>query len=85
MEGELIFTFRNAHEAIMGERRLLDAGLGARAMPVPKALGKSCGIALRVAETEAEKAALVLGEDYLGVFCRAAPGRDEFVPWNRSG
>lgn len=65
----------------MGERRLLDSGLGAKVMPVPRALGKACGIALRVPEAEAEKALLVLGEDYLGVFCRAGE-TGEFVPWN---
>lgn len=77
----MIFTFHNTREAVMGERRLLDAGLGAKVMPVPIALGKVCGIALRVPEAEAEKALLVLGEDYLGVFCRAGE-TGEFVPWN---
>jgi hypothetical protein len=79
--GELIFTFHNASEAVMGERRLLDSGLEARVMPVPPALGKSCGIALRIAEAEADKAFGVLGENYLGVFCRAGE-TGEFVPWN---
>jgi hypothetical protein len=79
--GELIVIFHNTHEAIMGERRLLDSGLEARVMPVPAALGKSCGIALRIAEAEADKALCVLGENYLGVFCRAGEA-GEFVPWN---
>jgi hypothetical protein len=79
--GELIFTFHNTHEAIMGERRLLDSGLEAKVMPVPRALGKSCGIALRVPKAEADKALGILGEDYLGVFCRAGE-TGEFVPWN---
>ena len=65
----------------MGERRLLDSGLDARVMPVPGALGKACGIALRVPETEADEALGLLGENYLGVFCRAGEG-GEFVPWN---
>jgi hypothetical protein len=80
MRGELIFTFHDTHEAIMGERRLLDAGLDARVMPVPSALGKACGIALRVPEAEAERALSVLGENYLGVFCRSGEA-GEFVPW----
>jgi hypothetical protein len=80
--GELIFTFHNTHEAIMGERRLLDSGLDARVMPVPGALGKACGIALRVPEAEGDKARFILGEDYLGVFCRAGE-TGKFVPWNQ--
>jgi hypothetical protein len=79
--GELIFTFHDTREAIMGERRLLDSGLEARVMPVPRALGKACGIALRVPEAEADKALGILGENYLGVFCRAGE-TGEFVPWS---
>jgi hypothetical protein len=77
---ELIFTFHDTHEAIMGERKLLDSGLEARVMPVPRALGKSCGIALRVPEASAERALLLLGENYLGVFCPSGEA-GEFVPW----
>jgi hypothetical protein len=80
MEGELIFTFHDTHEAIMGERRLLDSGLDARVMPVPGALGKACGIALRVPEAEGGRALAVLGEDYRGVFCPSGEA-GEFVPW----
>jgi hypothetical protein len=79
--GELIFTFHNTHEAVMGERKLLDSGLEARVMPVPGALGKTCGIALRIEETEADKALGVLGEDYLGLFCRTGK-EGEFAPWS---
>jgi hypothetical protein len=80
--GELIFTFHDTHEAIMGERKLLDSGLEVRVMPVPRALGKACGIALRAPEAEAEKALRVLGENYLGVFCPSGE-TGEFVPWKR--
>jgi hypothetical protein len=80
--GDLIFTFHDTREAIMGERKLLDSGLDARAMPVPRALGKACGIALRVPEDGAERALLTLGENYLGVFCPSGEA-GEFVPWKR--
>lgn len=79
--GDLIFTFHDTREAIMGERRLLDSGLESKVMPVPRALGKACGIALRVPEAEADKARVILGENYLAVFCRAGE-TGEFIPWN---
>jgi hypothetical protein len=60
----------------------LDSGLEAKVMPMPRALGKVCGIALRTPEAQAGKVLAVLGEDYLGVFCRAAE-TGEFVPWNQ--
>jgi hypothetical protein len=81
MEEELIVTFHTAREAVMGERKLLDAGLRVRVMPMPAALGKTCGIALRIGAAEGEKALLVLGAHYRGVFCRAGEA-GEFVPWN---
>jgi hypothetical protein len=77
---ELIITFHNTHEAIMGERSLLDANIDARVMPSPAALGPACGIALRVSSGDMEKAGALLGETINGIYCRSGEGA--FSLWN---
>lgn len=77
---ELIIVFHNTHEAIMGERTLLDAGIDARVMPTPAALGPACGIALRVNSADMERIGALLGETISGIYCRSGEGA--FAPWN---
>ncbi|MDR0582790.1 MAG: DUF3343 domain-containing protein [Treponema sp.] len=77
---ELIVIFHNTHEAIMGERSLLDAGIDTRVMPTPAALGPACGIALRVSSADMEKAGVLLGEAIDGIYCRNGEG--VFTLWN---
>jgi hypothetical protein len=79
---ELIITFPNTHDAIMGERILLDAGLDVRVMPMPIQLGPACGIALRIDPVDIEMAKPLLGETIGGIYCRADENREAFVPWN---
>jgi hypothetical protein len=79
---EFIFTFRSAHDAIMGERLLLDSGVDVRVMPLPRVLGKSCGIALRVSGEDTEKALSLLGENFLGLYKRSGRDAGEYIPWN---
>ncbi|GHV96592.1 hypothetical protein AGMMS50293_29120 [Spirochaetia bacterium] len=87
---ELIITFPNTHDAIMGERILLDSGLDVRVMPMPIQLGPACGIALRIDPADLEMAKSLLGETIGGIYFRAdqsSPSatnknRETFVPWN---
>ena len=78
---ELIITFRGSHDAIMGERILLDSGIDVRVMPMPVQLGPACGIALRISPADIEKAGPLLGETIDGVYCRGGEANGEFVPW----
>jgi hypothetical protein len=79
---EIIITFRNTHDAIMGERKLLDAGIDVRIMSMPSRLGPACGICLRVNPGDIEKARMLLGGSILGMY-RAEDERGRtFVPWN---
>jgi hypothetical protein len=79
--GEFVFSFHGAREAIVAERRLLDAGLPVTVMPAPPQIGPGCGICLRVREGDLEKARMLLGAEYQGIFRRAGTGRS-FIPWN---
>jgi hypothetical protein len=76
---EIIVVLRGTREAIMGERKLLDAGIDVRVMPMPRQLGPGCGMALRISPDDFEKAGALLGETVRGLYCRAG---GEFVPWN---
>jgi hypothetical protein len=79
---ELIITFHNTYDAIMGERALLDSGIDVRVMPMPPELGPGCGIALRISQADMEKAQPLLAETIDGTYCRAADAEGTFTPWN---
>ena len=57
---EVIFTFSNTHDAIRGEKTLLEGGLLVRTMALPDQIGAGCGICLRVDEPDREKAQTLL-------------------------
>ena len=78
---ELVITFRGSHEAIMGERTLLDSGIDVRVMPMPVQLGPACGIALRISPADIVEVISLLGETIDGVYCRNGESSGEFVPW----
>jgi len=59
---EGIIIFQNTRSAIIGERRLLDAGITVKVMPTPREAGPACGIALRVLKTDIEKSLLLLSD-----------------------
>jgi hypothetical protein len=79
--GEFIFSFHDIRGAIVGERRLLDAGLPVTVMPTPPQIGPGCGICLRVGGGDLEKVCTLLGTEYRGIFRRAAAGGG-FIRWN---
>ncbi len=59
---EVVITFAVTRAAIAGERVLLAAGLKVRVMSRPAVLGDGCGICLRVAEGDRERAVAILGD-----------------------
>ncbi|MDR2740596.1 MAG: DUF3343 domain-containing protein [Treponema sp.] len=81
---ELVFIFHSTHDAIMGERSLLNASIAVKVMPIPDCLGPACGIALRVNPEDAEEAGTLLGQNVRGIYRRLfADGNTErFVLWN---
>ena len=49
---EVVFTFHSTHDAINGERMLLNGGVKVKVMALPSSLGAGCGLCLRVASSE---------------------------------
>jgi hypothetical protein len=78
---EIIISFRNTRDAIMGERKLLDAGLDVRVMPMPGRIGPACGICLRVNPVDIEKTQALLGETIFGLFRAEDERGSNFVPY----
>lgn len=70
---EIIVVFGGTLDAIMAERKLLDAGVDVRVMPMPHELGPSCGIALRLSPCRL-KEALPLLSGVTNLFRRSASG-----------
>ncbi|GHV11228.1 hypothetical protein FACS189491_02100 [Spirochaetia bacterium] len=78
-DGELILSFHNTHEAIMGERKLLDSGVPVQVMPMPKPIGPACGMCLRLPLKDIEKAQGLLGETIAGIYRRAGETGQDFI------
>jgi hypothetical protein len=56
MQDEVFFTFNTVLDVIRAEKALLDASVPARVMPMPDAIGAKCGMCLRVAPPDRERA-----------------------------
>jgi hypothetical protein len=56
MQDEVFFTFNTVLDVIRAEKALLDASISARVMPMPDAIGAKCGMCLRVAPPDRERA-----------------------------
>ncbi|MDR2370728.1 MAG: DUF3343 domain-containing protein, partial [Treponema sp.] len=57
---EFIFTFDSVNDAIIGEKKLKDAGVEVMVMPRPHQLGSRCGICLRVLPPDLQRALAVV-------------------------
>ena len=57
---EAVITFRTTRDAINGERAVLEAGLAAKVMALPSALGAGCGLCLRLKADEFESGRRIL-------------------------
>jgi len=55
-----VFGFATTHDALSAESALIDAQVPVRVIPVPKALGSLCGLALRVPQAVEVRACDVL-------------------------
>lgn len=62
MNPEIVFTFPNTHNAMAGEKALMDRQVDVRVMARPSALGDGCGICLRVDPQSRVQAEEVLRE-----------------------
>lgn len=76
---EIIVVFSGTLDAIVTERKLLDEGIAVRVMPMPRELGPSCGIALRLSPDDLKKA-LPLFNGVPGLFRRCANGAYKALP-----
>ncbi len=59
---EIVFTFKSTHDAIHGERALLEAGLPVKVMALPSSIGAGCGLCLRIAEDKLDPARRLFDE-----------------------
>lgn len=62
LEQFLLVAFQSTHKAIKAETITTKAGLAARLIPVPPEVSAGCGLSLRVAEADGEKAREILKE-----------------------
>jgi hypothetical protein len=81
---EFIFIFCSTHDAIMGERTLLIAGVDVKVMPVPGYLGSACGIALRINPKDTKKAKTLLDQSVKGIYRHLLENgnTERFVLWD---
>ncbi len=60
MKGSVVLLLRTNSAAYRAAKLLVDAGIPARLVPVPPDLGTACGLALRIADGDCERAAQTL-------------------------
>lgn len=65
----VVFAFGSTHESLAAEEALLDAGFAVKVMPLPRARGSLCGIALRLAPEDQHAAHSELAKH--GIFVAA--------------
>lgn len=65
------FVFRGTHETLKAETELFGGGVTCKVVPKPSSITLDCGLAVRIEESDQEKALLVLRQHKLeprGVF-----------------
>jgi len=67
-----VFGFETTHDALAAEDALRDVGLDAVPIPTPRALGATCGIAIRIPVEQAEEARRVLVAAVINLASEAA-------------
>jgi hypothetical protein len=80
---EFMFTFAAAGDAIGAEKKLLAGGLAPAVMPLPDQIGAGCGLCLRVAPDDLERARSLLGAGFQKIYAvspaehpdQAGPGK----------
>jgi hypothetical protein len=75
MSDEVLFTFNTVLDAIRAEKSLIDAGVPARVMPMPDAIGAKCGMCLRVDAPDRVRAQSALPVPVKGVYAVSGEGR----------
>lgn len=70
-----IIVFKNTHDAMSGEKKLLQENYSIRIMPTPTAITQSCGICIRIEdEKQIQK---IINEDSLtfkGIYKKTSEG-----------
>lgn len=56
----VVYGFETTHDALAGERALVEAAVPSTTIPTPRSLGTLCGIALRVAPEDTQRCEAVL-------------------------
>ena len=67
----LVLGFASTHDALDAESLLGDLGIEVVPIPAPAAIGAKCGIALRLAPADEERALDYLGSAGIGVSAQA--------------
>ncbi|MDF2505368.1 DUF3343 domain-containing protein [Clostridium sp.] len=62
-----LITFDSTHSAIRAEKELLNEGLKVKVIPVPTEITTSCGLSIRIALKDLEKAKKILKDNNIEV------------------
>ncbi|WP_010237965.1 DUF3343 domain-containing protein [Clostridium arbusti] len=62
-----LITFDSTHSAIRAEKELLNEGLKVKVIPVPTEITASCGLSIRIALKDLEKAKKILKDNNIEV------------------
>lgn len=62
---EMVLIFRGTHQVMSAEKRLKKGGVPMRLIPVPRRLTSDCGLAIRIAVRDRDKAREVLSASRL--------------------